>query len=101
MYSHLLLKIKTPPIPYQTSLFTTISDTLTNSSPRNVKLNDTCIVQWTITIDKVISFAELTGDKNPIHLDPQAASKTIFKKPIAHGLLCASLFPSIVSKCFP
>jgi acyl dehydratase len=43
----------------------------------------------------VLKFAELTGDDNPIHLDPTFASTTRFKRCIVHGLLGASLFPMI------
>lgn len=41
----------------------------------------------TITDGDVISFACLTGDFNPIHIDDVAAAEGPFKKRIAHGLL--------------
>ena len=31
----------------------------------------------------IATFAEVTGDKNPVHLDEAYAAKTIFKRPIA------------------
>lgn len=40
----------------------------------------------TVTADDVRAFAELTGDKNPIHLDPVFARSTPFRRCIAHGL---------------
>ena len=39
------------------------------------------------TQKEVASFANLVGDTNPIHLDKDYASKTVFKKPIVHGVL--------------
>jgi 3-hydroxybutyryl-CoA dehydratase len=36
-------------------------------------------------------FAELSGDTNPIHVDQNFASKTVFGERIAHGLLTLSL----------
>jgi len=36
-------------------------------------------------------FADLTGDAHPIHYDPEYASRTAFKRPVAHGLLLTSL----------
>ncbi len=39
----------------------------------------------------VASFAELTGDRNPIHLDPTFARGTVFRGTIAHGLLLTSI----------
>lgn len=31
-------------------------------------------------------FAKVVGDFNPVHRDPEYASKTRFKSPIAHGM---------------
>lgn len=39
------------------------------------------------TADDVKDFARISGDSNPIHLDPQFASKTLFKKCVVHGTL--------------
>ena len=42
--------------------------------------------------EDVIAFANLTGDHNPIHLDPDYAATTKFKIPIIHGHLSSSVF---------
>ncbi len=44
-----------------------------------------------ITDNDIQAFAELTGDRNPLHLDDAYAKKTRFKRRIAHGMLSASL----------
>ncbi|NBO93117.1 MAG: dehydratase [Planctomycetia bacterium] len=41
----------------------------------------------TITETDVVSFAGLSGDFNPIHVDHAFARNTPFGRPIAHGLL--------------
>lgn len=46
-------------------------------------------------------FAELSGDNNPIHLDEDYASKSIFKKPIVHGILTAGLISSVIANRLP
>ncbi len=45
----------------------------------------------TVTAEDVRKFAEITGDFNPVHLDPEFARATPFGRPIAHGLLTVSL----------
>lgn len=51
--------------------------------------------------DEVNRFAEVTGDKNPVHLNADYAAKTMFKKPIMHGMLSASLFSKVFGTLFP
>ena len=45
----------------------------------------------TLTDAHFLFFAGLTGDNHPIHYDVEYAAKTKFGKPLAHGLLLASL----------
>jgi acyl dehydratase len=45
----------------------------------------------TITQAEVDTFADVTGDHNPIHLDPAFAAGTPFGGTIAHGYLTLSL----------
>ena len=41
----------------------------------------------TLTEGDVVNFASMTGDYNPLHVDHDYAAKSIYRKPIAHGLL--------------
>lgn len=54
-----------------------------------------------ITQEMVNSFSEVSGDKNPIHLDEEYCKTTIFKKPIAHGILLSSFFSKIIAEKYP
>lgn len=45
----------------------------------------------TLTEESFQAFAALTGDRHPIHYDADYAARTSFGKPLAHGLLLASL----------
>lgn len=49
----------------------------------------------------IVKFAEVTGDKNPVHLDADYAATTMFKVPIMHGMLGASLFSKVFGTLFP
>jgi 3-hydroxybutyryl-CoA dehydratase len=49
----------------------------------------------------IVAFAEVTGDKNPVHLDADYAAKTIFKTPIAHGMLTAGYISAVFGMEMP
>lgn len=50
----------------------------------------------TITADDVALFAKVSGDNQPLHLDPSFAARTRFKKPIAHGMFSAGLISAAI-----
>lgn len=45
----------------------------------------------TVTESDIANFAGMSGDFNPIHMDHEFAKTTMFRRPIAHGLLILSL----------
>lgn len=49
----------------------------------------------------VRAFADLTGDHNPVHLDDVAAAASVFGGRVAHGMLVASLFSTLVAEQLP
>ncbi len=50
-----------------------------------------CTFQKKVSDEDVRKFAEVTGDKNPLHLDDGFASTTMFKERIAHGMIGAGI----------
>jgi 3-hydroxybutyryl-CoA dehydratase len=44
-----------------------------------------------VSQDDINSFAQVTGDHNPLHSDAAYAARTRFKTPIAHGMLGAGI----------
>ena len=50
------------------------------------------VSEWiTVDQDRIDRFAEVTEDRQFIHVDPDAAAKTVFRGTIAHGFLSLSL----------
>ena len=55
----------------------------------------------TITDEMIRTFAALTGDSNPVHLDDAFAATTRFGRRIAHGMLAASLISAALANDLP
>ena len=66
-----------------------------------LKVGDHYKEEFIITQEMVNKFAELTGDKNPIHLNKEFAAKTIFKRPVVHGLFSVTSFGKVMGTKFP
>lgn len=66
-----------------------------------MKKGDSYSEIFTITQEEVDKFAVISGDKNPIHIDKEYASKSIFGKPIVHGFLGGSKFSKVLGMNFP
>lgn len=54
-----------------------------------------------VTAQDVESFARVSGDNNPVHLDAAYAATTRFKQRIAHGMLTASYISALLGSRFP
>src|SRR6201987_49739 len=55
----------------------------------------------TVSSHAVVGFAELPGDRNPIHLSEHFAAKTSFGSRIAHGLYTAGLISAVLGTRLP
>ena len=82
-------KVETMLPPTRTLYFEDLSIGLTESYEKEVKSSD------------VVGFAEITGDRNPIHLSEHFAAKTPFGGRIAHGLYTASLISAVIGTRLP
>lgn len=57
--------------------------------------------QKTVSEADILAFANVTGDKNPVHLDEAYAAKTMFKGRIAHGMLTAGYISAVFGMEMP
>src|SRR5215212_8228075 len=67
----------------------------------NLKVGDAAELRKTIAEEDVRAFAELTGDRNPVHRDEEYARGTRFGRRIAHGMLGASLISAVLANELP
>jgi 3-oxoacyl-[acyl-carrier protein] reductase len=58
-------------------------------------------LKHTITNGDVTAFAALTGDYNPLHVDPTFSRETLFGKPVVHGMLTASYISTMIGMLIP
>lgn len=55
----------------------------------------------TVTDRMIELFAEVSSDRNPVHLDDSYAQDTIFEGRIAHGMLTAGLISAVIGEQLP
>ena len=54
-----------------------------------------------VTDADIEMFAEVSTDRNPVHLDDEYAQDTIFEGRIAHGMLTAGLISAVIGEQLP
>ena len=55
----------------------------------------------TITAEDIDLFAQVSGDRNPLHMDEEFAKETVFGQRIAHGALSASFISGVLGNDLP
>ncbi|KAG1707762.1 (R)-specific enoyl-CoA hydratase [Nymphon striatum] len=71
------------------------------SMSKVLKIGDIKTIKREFTEDDVKQYAELSTDKNPVHLDAEYAANTQFKERIVHGMLVGSLFSALLGQHLP
>jgi acyl dehydratase len=69
----------------------------TNTPYEALEVGQTASYTRTVEERDVQLFAELSGDRNPVHLDAEYAAKTMFKERIAHGMYTGALISAAVA----
>ena len=97
---------KTPKWVYQRAMHDGDADMLDNITTGTIVIEDleigmTRSLQKLVTDHDIELFAEVSTDRNPVHLDDDYARDTIFEGRIAHGMLTAGLISAVIGEQLP
>lgn len=67
----------------------------------NIKIGMKAHYSQTITDTDIKTFAGISGDRNPVHLDEKYAKNSRYKERIAHGMMTASFFSALFGTKIP
>lgn len=67
----------------------------------DIEIGMTRGLQKRVTDHDIALFAEVSTDRNPVHLDDDYAQDTIFEGRIAHGMLTAALISAVIGEQLP
>ena len=67
----------------------------------DIKVGDEASLTRTITEVHIVNYAGLTGDMNPVHMDHEHATQSMFGERIAHGMLVAGLISAVLGTQLP
>ena len=66
-----------------------------------LNIGDKYSIKRIINEEEVLLFSEVSGDKNPLHLDEEYAKKTRFNGRICHGMLIGAHISELLGMYFP
>jgi len=66
-----------------------------------IQTGDFASLSKTFSENDVLSFANISGDRNPVHIDAAFASSTRFKRQLVHGMLTAGLISAVLGMQLP
>lgn len=67
----------------------------------DLKVGMTAVYGRTITETDIVLFAGITGDNNPVHINEEFASETMFSGRIAHGMLTGAFVSTVLGMKLP
>jgi 3-hydroxybutyryl-CoA dehydratase len=76
-------------------------ETLENIVYEELQVGDTASYTRSLTEEELVLFAAVSGDVNPVHLDPAYAANSMFKERIAHGMWSGSLISAALATVMP
>jgi 3-hydroxybutyryl-CoA dehydratase len=66
-----------------------------------IQVSDSASLTKTFTEDDVLTFADISGDRNPLHIDADFAATTQFERQLVHGVLVAGMISAVLGMQLP
>ncbi len=67
----------------------------------SLQIGDGFTWSHTVSMEDVRTFADVTGDDNPIHIDEEAGRASRFGSPVVHGVFLLGLASKVLGRDFP
>ena len=68
---------------------------------KEIQIGDSASIERVICLKDIETFSNLTGDKNPLHVDQSFAEKSKFGSRVAHGMLTSSFISTLIGETLP
>ena len=68
---------------------------------KEIQVGDSASIERIISLEDIEFFSNLTGDKNPLHVDQSFAEKAKFGARVAHGMLTSSFISTLIGMTLP
>ena len=68
---------------------------------KEIQIGDSASIERVICLKDIETFSNLTGDKNPLHVDQSFAEKSKFGSRVAHGMLTSSFISTLIGVTLP
>jgi phosphate acetyltransferase/phosphate butyryltransferase len=78
-----------------------MTDQICNRTFDEIAVGDSASLQRTLTLDDIATFAVMSGDANPSHVDADFARSTPFHQVVAHGMWSAALLSNLLGTELP
>jgi acyl dehydratase len=78
-----------------------VNDTAIDNKLEDFAVGDTTQIVWHVTQEEIETFAALSGDNNPLHMDRTYARSSGFEDQVAHGLLIGAKISGVIGMQLP
>jgi acyl dehydratase len=68
---------------------------------KELHVGQQAFIKKSFSFSEVEAYANLSEDRNPIHLDERAAAESVFGRRVVHGMLVSSLFSALLGQHLP